>query len=369
MATDFYSLAAPGAANLTPYRPGKPASEVQRELGLTDILSLASNESPLGPSPRAVEAAREVLGALARYPDPAGFALKAALSERYGVPTECLTLGNGSNELLNLVARVFVQPGDEVIYSRYAFIVFSLATTAVNARGVEVPATRDHGHDLEAMVAAISERTRLIYLANPNNPTGTAFSAQAFAAFMERVPATVIVVLDEAYTEFVDADAGLPNGLQWLNAWPNLVVTRTFSKAYGLAGQRVGFAAANPQITDLLNRLREPFNVNLVALAAAEAALGDEQHLAAGVEINRAGRQQLAEGFRQLGLEHLPSQGNFLTLALDRPAQPVFEALLREGVIVRPLQPYGMMQHLRISVGLEDENRRCLAALEKVLSC
>lgn len=369
MATDFYALAAPGAANLTPLPTGQTGLRSAARAGPDRYPQPGQQREPLGAQSPCGGGGSAGAGRPGRYPDPAGFALKAALGERYGVPAHCLTLGNGSNELLNLVARVFVQPGDEVIYSRYAFIVFSLAATAVNARGVEVPADDDHGHDLEAMAAAISERTRLIYLANPNNPTGTAFNAQAFAAFMARVPTTVIVVLDEAYTEFVDADAGLPNGLQWLDAWPNLVVTRTFSKAYGLAGQRVGFAAANPEITDLLNRLREPFNVNRVALAAAEAALADEQHLAAGVEINRAGRQQLAEGFRQLGLDHLPSQGNFLTLALDRPAQPVFEALLREGVIVRPLQPYGMMQHLRISVGLEDENRRCLAALEKVLSC
>lgn len=368
VATDFYSLAAPCVADLTPYRPGKPAGELQRELGLTDIVSLASNENPLGPSPQAVAAAREALSQMARYPDPAGFALKAALSERYAVPAAQLTLGNGSNELLNLVARVFVQPGDEVIYSQYAFVVFGLATRMANGRAVEVPAC-EYGHDLNAMAAAVSERTRVIYLANPNNPTGTGFSETQFRAFMARVPEQIVVVLDEAYTEFVAADAGLPNGLRLQAEYPNLVVTRTFSKAYGLAGQRVGFALANAQITDLLNRVREPFNVNMAALAAAEAALADEAHLARVVALNSAGKQQLLEGFERLGLRALPSHCNFLTLALERPAQPVFEALLREGVIVRPLQPYGMDQHLRITIGLETENQRCLQALERVLSC
>jgi histidinol-phosphate aminotransferase len=368
VATDFYALAAPGAADLTPYRPGKPASELQRELGLTDIVSLASNENPLGPSPVALAAAQDAITHMTRYPDPAGFALKAALSERYGIPGDWLTLGNGSNELLNLVARVFVQPGDEVIYSQYAFVVFSLAAKVVNGRGIEVPA-RDYGHDLEAMALAITERTRVIYLASPNNPTGTGFSQAQFLAFMAQVPPHVVVVLDEAYTEYVDAEAQLPNGLELLRQYANLVVTRTFSKAYGLAGLRVGFAAANPQITDLLNRVREPFNVNMAALAAAQAVLTDEDYLARAVAVNRAGMQQLREGFTRLGLSSLPSYGNFLTLELDRPAQPVFDALLREGVIVRPLQPYGMERHLRISVGLEHENRRCLAALEKVLSC
>lgn len=368
MATDFYSLAAPGAAELTPYKPGKPAGELQRELGLTDIVSLASNENPLGPSPLAVAAAREAVANMARYPDPAGFALKKALQEKYGVATECLTLGNGSNELLNLVARTFVQPGDEVVYSQYAFVVFGLATRMVNGRGIEVPA-RDYGHDLDAMAAAITERTRVVYLANPNNPTGTGFTAAALRTFMARVPASVVVVLDEAYTEYVAPDAGLPNGIELQSEYPNLVVTRTFSKAYGLAGQRVGFAVANPQITDLLNRVREPFNVNRVALAAAQAALADEEHLARVVALNRQGMRQLRAGVDRLSLSSLPSHCNFITVQLERPAQPVFEALLRTGVIVRPLQPYGMERELRISIGLEQENQRCLQALEQVLTC
>lgn len=368
MAIDFYSLAVPSIATLSPYRPGKPAGELERELGLTDIVSLASNENPLGPSPRALAAATAALSRLERYPDGAGFELKAALNKAYGISSDRLTLGNGSNELLNLAARAFVRPGDEVIYSQYAFVAYAIAAKACQARAVEVPA-RDYAHDLPAMADAVSERTRLIYLANPNNPTGTSFSDAELRAFLDAVPERVIVVLDEAYTEYVDPDAGLPNGLDLIDDYPNLIVTRTFSKAFGLAGLRVGFAVANAQIADLMNRIREPFNVNAAALAAATAALTDEEYLQQTLEINRRGRQQLSEGLERLGLEFLASQGNFLTLDLQRDAQPVFEALLRQGVIVRPLQPYAMPRHLRVTVGTEQENRRFLDALARVLSC
>ncbi|WP_432696347.1 histidinol-phosphate transaminase [Marinobacterium sp. YM272] len=368
MSFDLYSLASAGVSDLAPYRPGKPAAELERELGLTDIVSLASNENPLGPSPAALQAATAALSGMTRYPDAAGFRLKAALRERFGLASERLTLGNGSNELISLAARVFVRPGEQIIYSEYSFIAYALAARFVDAEPVVVPA-KDAGHDLDAMAAAIGEKTRLIFLANPNNPTGTWFTREQLVRFMDAVPPQVLVVLDEAYTEYVDPSAGLPDGLSLIDDYANLIVLRTFSKAYGLAGLRVGFAVADPAVTDLMNRVRDPFNVNSAALAAAEAALFDSEHLQKTLEVNRKGVAQLSEGFSQLGLGYLPTQGNFLLLDLKRPAQPVFDALLREGVIPRPLAPYGLNDHLRVTVGLAEENRRLLVALEKVLAC
>lgn len=366
MGCDFLELAAPAVASLTPYKPGKPPSELERELGLSDIVMLASNENPLGPSALAMQAVQRVLATSARYPDPNGHSLKQALGQRYGLELSQLTLGNGSNDLLNLVARAFLSPGDEVIYSQYAFAVYALATQVCQATAVVTPA-RDYGHDLDAMAAAVTERTRIIFLANPNNPSGTAFDDAAFADFMARVPARVIVVLDEAYTEYVEPSAGLPNGLALLSRYANLVVMRTFSKAFGLAGLRVGFAAADPQITDLLNRVREPFNVNAAGLAAAEAVLADDEYLEQTRVVARTGMRQLCEGFERLGLNYIRSFGNFVTVDMGQPAQPLFQALLREGVILRPLDNYGMPNHLRITVGVASENDRCLAALQKVL--
>lgn len=365
MACDFLSVAAPGVQGLSPYLPGKPVEELERELGISDIVKLASNENPLGPSEAVLQAVQNALGELTRYPDANGFALKAALCERFGLQANQITLGNGSNDVLDLVGRAFLQPGDEVIYSEYAFLVYAIVTQAMGAKAV-VTAARDWGHDLDAMAAAVTERTRIIFLANPNNPTGTWFTESELSGFMAKVPERVIVVLDEAYTEYVD-QAGFPDGLTLLSRYPNLVVTRTFSKAYGLAALRVGFAAANPQITDLLNRVRQPFNVNTAALAAAAAALNDEAYLTRSVELNRDGMAQLEQGFRELGLEWIPSAGNFIAVDMKADAMAIYQALLHEGVIVRPVVNYGMPQHLRISIGLPHENARCLSALKKVL--
>lgn len=364
MACDQLNLAVPGVQQLHPYQPGKPIEELERELGIKNSVKLASNENPLGISAVARDAAQKALADSALYPDAMGFHLKQRLTEVYGIPADQLTLGNGSNDLLELIARVFVAPGDQVIYSEYAFIVYPLVTQACSAEGVEVPA-RDFGHDLDAMAGAVTQRTRLIYLANPNNPTGTVFSQSEFELFMAQIPESVLVVLDEAYTEYLSSDE-IPNGLQLVGRYPNLIVTRTFSKAWGLAGLRVGFAAASAQVTDLLNRVRQPFNVNSVALAAAEAVLGDGDYLAQSVALNRSGMQQLETGLRNLNIEFIPSQGNFLTIDLGRPALPVYQALLQEGVIVRPLGIYRMPNHLRISIGTETENRRFLEALARV---
>lgn len=367
MSCDFMALATPGVQGLHPYEAGKPVEELERELGIHDIIKLASNENPLGPSAYAIEAVQNALAETTRYPDSNGFRLKAALHRYYGLMPEQLTLGNGSNDVLELIARAFLQPGDEVIFSEYAFAVYPIVTQACSAEAVVTPA-RDYGHNLQAMAEAITERTRLIFIANPNNPTGTALMRDELKAFLAAVPEHVIVVLDEAYTEYVEA-GDFPDGLELLPQFPNLVVTRTFSKAWGLAGLRVGFAAASKVITDLLNRVRQPFNVSHLALAAAEAVLDDGDYLARSVELNRRGMAQLEQGLKQLGVGYIPSFGNFITADMARLAQPLFQALLHEGVIVRPLGGYRMPQHLRISIGLTDENDRFLRALKQVLAC
>lgn len=351
---------------IAPYLPGKPITAVARELGLevSAIVKLASNENPSGMSPRAKAAVEAELAGASRYPD--GFALAQAIARFVGVDAAQVVLGNGSNDLLEMVASAFLAPGREAVFSQYAFAVYPLATQARGARAAVVPA-RDFGHDLTAMQAAVTGETRVIFVANPNNPTGTRLEAPALEAFLAAVPSTVVVVLDEAYNEYLPP-AERAGSVRWLAAHPNLVITRTFSKAYGLAGLRVGYALAHPRVADLLNRVRQPFNVNNLALAAAEAALGDTAFVDASYDLNRRGMQQLLAGFARLGLAHIPSHGNFVCVHIPRRgnepgAAAVFQALLRQGVIVRPLANYGMPDHLRVTVGLPDENDRFLQAL------
>jgi histidinol-phosphate aminotransferase len=364
MSCDFIALAVPGVRGLQPYQPGKPIEELQRELGISDIIKLASNENPLGASPRALQALQPALADLHRYPDGGAFDLKRALADKLGVDTGQITIGNGSNDVLELVARGFVQPGEEVVFSEHAFAVYPLVTMAVGGRAVVVPA-RDYGHDLEAMAAAITARTLLVFIANPNNPTGTWLRRAPLEAFLRRVPANVIVVLDEAYFEYV-GEADYPDGVQWLAGFPNLLVARTFSKIYGLAGLRIGYGISHPQVADVLNRVRQPFNVNSVAMAAATAALTDDLHVQASTVLNRRGLQQLEEGFRAQRLPFIPSVGNFIAVEVGDGAA-VYQGLLKMGVIVRPIANYGMPRHLRVSVGLDTENARFLATLSKVL--
>ena len=368
MSCDFLNLARPGVQKLFPYVPGKPVEELAREFGLRpqDIVKLASNENPLGPSPAVREAIAAALPELTRYPDGNGFALKQALAAKSGVNTAGITLGNGSNDILELVARAFVGPEHEVVFSDHAFAVYPIVTQAVGARAVSVPA-KDWGHDLDAMAAAITPSTRVVFIANPNNPTGTWIERDALEAFLDRVPENVIVVLDEAYTEYVETD-DVPNGVDYLGRYSNLLVSRTFSKAYGLAALRVGYGLSHPAIADALNRVRQPFNVNSLALAAALAALEDEAYLIESRRINRIGMQQLEEGCAALGLSWIPSRGNFLAIDLGREAAPVFQGLLREGVIVRPVANYGMPNYLRVTIGLPVENQRFLDALKQVLA-
>lgn len=366
MTCDFIALAAQGVQGLTPYIPGKPVEELERELGISNIIKLASNENPLGPSPKVLAALEQVKADLTRYPDGNGFKLKQALSRHLGVALDTITLGNGSNDVLEIIARAYLAPGDEAIYSQYAFAVYPISVQAVGATGIVTPAIH-YGHDLDAMAAAITAKTKLIFIANPNNPTGTWFGKTAWEAFMARVPENVLVVLDEAYIEYVE-DAGALDGLHYVNRYPNLIVSRTFSKAYGLAGLRVGYCISHPQVANVLNRVRQPFNVDSFALAAATAVLGDADYLQRSRQANRDGMALLVAGFKKRGLDFIPSAGNFITVHVGRDAGPLYQALLKEGVIVRPVANYGLPRSLRISIGLPQENQRFLDALTRVLA-
>ena len=351
---------------IAPYQPGKPIAELARELGLDEggIIKLASNENPLGTSPKALAAIERCRGEIALYPDGSGFALKSALARHLGVDMGQIVLGNGSNDVLELAARLLLGPGRSAVYSQHAFAVYPLATQACGARGIEVPA-RDYGHDLKAMLKAVTDDTRVVFIANPNNPTGTLLAPEALYDFLRRLTPEVAVVLDEAYVEYLDPSARAPS-IAWLAEFPNLIVTRTFSKAYGLAGLRVGYALASAELAELMNRLRQPFNVNSLALAAAEAALDDIEFIAEAKRVNDAGLAQLTQGFRRLGLDFIPSAGNFVCVRVGA-AQEVFAALLRKGVIARPVANYGLPEHLRVSVGSEAQNARFLTALAEVL--
>lgn len=351
---------------IAPYQPGKPISELAREMGLKEesIVKLASNENPLGASPKALAAMRAALDEVARYPDGNGFELRMALARMHGVAAERIVLGNGSNDVLEMAAHAFLAPGASAVYSQHAFAVYPLATQATGAAGIEVPA-RDFCHDLDAMARAVRGDTRVVFVANPNNPTGTWLAPDALHAFLRKVPADVLLVLDEAYYEYLDP--GLRgDSLKWLERFPNLVVSRTFSKAYGLAGLRVGFALAHPQVADLMNRVRQPFNVSSIAQAAAVAVLADQDFVHRSRVLNDQGMQSLTTRFKRLGLSWIPSYANFVSFKVPRAAE-VFQRLLRQGVIVRPIAGYGMPEYLRVTVGTEAENARFLAALETVL--
>lgn len=367
---NFCDLAVPGVRELRPYQPGKPIDELQREFGLREVIKLASNENPLGPSPKALAAIQTGLPELARYPDGNGFILKNAICEKFGFTPEQVTLGNGSNDILELVARTFVQPGQEVVFSQHAFAVYPIATQAVGGKAVIVPA-KDWGSDLENMLKAITNETRVMFIANPNNPTGTWIKHDDLVRFLDQVPKHVIVVLDEAYFEYAIHPAmpaeGYPDGMQLLQGYPNLIVSRTFSKAYGLAGLRVGYAVSQPVIADLLNRVRQPFNVNSLALLAATAALGDEDHIEKSARLNVIGMQQFIEIFGQMGLTYIPSVGNFISVDMGKPAQSIYLELLKRGVIVRPVANYEMPNHLRITIGTDRENSIFFTALREVL--
>ena len=353
--------------SIAPYQPGKPISELAREFGLVEssIIKLASNENPLGVSPKAQAAIRAALDGLALYPDGNGFELKQALSRHLSVEMNQLVLGNGSNDVLELAARAFLAPENSAVYSQHAFAVYPLVVQAMGCKGIEVPA-KNFGHDLNAMLRAVQPGTRMVFVANPNNPTGTLAPAVEMERFIAVLPAHVLVVLDEAYNDYLRPEHRA-DSLSWLKKYPNLLITRTFSKVYGLAGLRVGYAVGSATVADMLNRVRQPFNVNSISLAAAAAALDDHEFVRKSYALNLAGMDQLTAGLKKLGLEYIPSYGNFVTFKAG-DAKAVNTALLKSGVIVRPIAGYGLPDWLRVTVGLEAENARFLSSLKQAIA-
>ncbi|MFT7219217.1 MAG: histidinol-phosphate aminotransferase [Candidatus Azotimanducaceae bacterium] len=364
--TDFMKLAQRGITELSPYQPGKPTEELERELGITNSVKLASNENPLGPSKKVIQKLPDLLASLARYPDGSGYLLKQRLQNKYGIEPNRITIGNGSNDVLELIARVFLGPGLESIVSEHSFVVYPLVTKSLGAELKVIPA-KNFAQDMAATLAAVSESTRIVFIANPNNPTGTWVNESDLRILLDGIRDDVFVVLDEAYFEYVSVD-GYPNGLKLVDEYPNLIVTRTFSKAYGLAGLRIGYSVSHPDIADLMNRVRQPFNVNAMSLAAALVALDDEEHLQRSIDVNAEGLAFLSQACDEMGLGYIPSVGNFLTIDVGKEASKVYDALLTEGVIVRPIGVYGLPNHLRVTVGLPKENARFKVALQKVLS-
>lgn len=368
--TDYKKLAAAGVQKLSPYIPGKPISELERELGISNIIKLASNENPLGPSPKAMQAIQSEMDELALYPDGNGFELKKALAKKHDIDMDCITLGNGSNDVLVLLAEAYLTPEHNAIYSQYSFAVYPIAIQAVGAEHQMIPAlpwqsNSPLGCDLDLMKSAINEQTRMIFIANPNNPTGSFLSESQLYDFIKEVPEDVIVVLDEAYLEYSPQDERV-DGSQWLREFENLVITRTFSKAYGLAGFRVGYCLSHPDIANVLNRIRQPFNVNSLALAAATAAIEDEEFLEKSMVVNAAGMQLLEDKCEDLGLRYVPSKGNFLLVDFGKDAMPIYQQMLELGVITRPVGNYGLPNCLRITIGSEAEMERMIDVMDKV---
>jgi histidinol-phosphate aminotransferase len=358
--------------NIAPYVGGRPISEVARQFGLVEdqIVKLASNENPLGIPESAKAAMMAIMDDLGRYPDSNGFELKQVLAKKNQVPDHWITLGNGSNDILELATRSVAQMGSEIIFSKHAFAVYPLATQAVGAKAIVIdPTPEDLGHDLRAMLAAITENTKLIFVANPNNPTGSFIPGQKIEQFLSQVPSHIVVVLDEAYNEYLKPDQQY-DAIAMVRRYPNLIVSRSFSKAYGLAGLRLGYAVSQEELTDLMNRIRQPFNVNSLAQAAAIAALQDTEFLERGAKLNQEGYQQLTQAFEQMHLHYLPSAGNFILVQVgedDQAGTRVNLELLKQGVIVRPVDNYGLPKFLRVSIGLQQENAAFLVALKKAL--
>ncbi len=368
---DIATLAAPGVRQLHPYLPGKPISELEREYGVSNIIKLASNENPLGSSPAALEAMQGELKQLGLYPDGGGFELKQALSDFHGLATDCITLGNGSNDVLVLIAEAFLQPGLEAVYSQYCFAVYPIAVEATGATARQANALPSHdeqamGHDLDRMKTLVGPDTRIVFIANPNNPTATWLDSDALCGFLSAMPNHVLVVVDEAYFEY-SRPLGLPDMSLLLDEFPRLIVTRTFSKAFGLAGIRIGYSLSSPAIAGMLNRIRQPFNVNSLALAGATAALNDDEFISRSVATNSQGVNALIAGLEKLGIRTGPSAANFVLADFGQPAGPVYDSLLRSGIIVRPVANYGLANHLRITVGTTSQNEMLLEAIAKSL--
>ena len=356
----------PGIETIHPYQGGKPIDEVQREFGIDDIIKLASNENPLGPSPLAKEAIKRAAAKVNLYPDGNAYYFKNELAEHLGVAPNYLIFGNGSNDVLQIVGETYISPGDEVIYSESAFVVYMVVSKICGAKSVVTP-RRDYAHDLDAMADAITDATKVIFIANPNNPTGTMVTKDETERLMARVPDDVLVVFDEAYYEYVERP-DYPQTLPYVEEGRNVIITRTFSKIYGLAGLRIGYGIAKPETIEMMNRVRQPFNCNLIAQAAGRAALNDADHVRRSLELNAVGKVYLYERLARFGLEYVETEGNFILVQLGRPGQEVADSLMRKGVIVRPMAAYGFPDAVRVTIGKSDENKRFIAALQEVLN-
>lgn len=363
MKIDFRSLANSGLRDLMPYQPGKPIEELERELGITQSIKLASNENPLGPSPKVILAVQEILQKAHFYPDGGCFELKQALAKYLSVDMNQVTVGNGSENVLELIVKAYLHKDDTAVISQYAFLTIPILLQSYGVKANVVPAN-EWGHDVANMIKAIDEKTRVLFLVNPNNPTGTYTNEKDFLTLMESVPPHIIVVVDEAYSEYINEE-DYPDTLSYLTRYPNMIITRTFSKVYGLAALRLGYAISSPEIADMLNRARLPFNVNSIAAKAACAALEDQEHVKKSVELNRRGMKQLMEGLDQLKLKYIPSLGNFVTVDVEDGGE-IYQKLLREGVIVRPLKAYGMPRHIRVTIGTLEQNERFLRTMQKM---
>jgi histidinol-phosphate aminotransferase len=352
--------------DLVPYPPGKPIEELTREYGIREVIKLASNENPLGPSPKALKAIGRSLSVLHRYPDGSGYYLKEALSLFLGLKPDQILLGNGSNELIELALRTFLRPGFEVISPIPSFLVYGKAVQAMGGKNVLVP-LRKFKIDLDGIRSRIGPRTQMIIINNPNNPTGTIIRRKEWELFLKSLPSRVMVLLDEAYIDFVE-DPDCPLGTEYIDSDRNLFVIRTFSKAYGLAGLRIGFGFTRPDLADYINRVRQPFNVNSLALAGALGALADQAFYEKTRALVRHGKKNLEKGLTRLGLDFVPSETNFILIKVPHKAQTVFESMLKEGVIIRSMKSYGLEDYIRVNVGLPEENRRFLKVLKKVLA-
>jgi len=366
MNIDLTTLVPEHIRTLTPYVPGKPIEELERELGIHDSIKLASNENPVGPSPKALEAISRMLHDIHRYPEGSGFYLKQGIAQKLKVSPDQIILGNGSNEAIEILMRTFLLPGDEAVISEHAFVVYPLVLQALGGKGIFVP-MKKYTHDVLAMAAAITPKTKMVFIANPNNPTGTMVGHELFDKFMNSIPERVIVAIDEAYDEYVEAP-DYPDSLKYLREGRRVVIFKTFSKIYGLAGLRVGYGIAPEAFVDVMNRIREPFNVSSVAQAAALAALNDREHVEKCKEINRLGKRYLYARFEEMGLSYVPSEGNFILVDVGQEASSIYNKLLKLGVIVRPVKGYGFPNHLRVTIGTEKENERFIEALKIVLA-
>ena len=363
---DLEKLINPGILNLKPYEPGKPVEDLERELGIKNAIKLASNENPMGPSPLALKAVDNILSGLHRYPDGNALRLKEAISNENNVEIEQITVGNGSNDIIEFVVRSFLSTQDSAVFSKHAFAVYPLAVQTVGAQGIEVPA-KDWGHDLSAMNNAIQENTKLIFIANPNNPTGTFVPRDEIISFLDKVSKDVIVLLDQAYFDYASYENNDVD-FEFVNEFPNLIISRSFSKAYGLAGFRVGYSVSSREIADYLNRVRQPFNANSLALVAAEAALSDNDHMMKSLKMNSEQKMVLYKGLENLGYQYIPSAGNFICFDCKQDAEKKYNELLQEGVIVRSMGVYKMPNHLRVTIGLPEENSIFLEKLAKLKS-